>query len=146
MFGKGGSSRALGVREGRPFVAGRCLLESSARTPWEGTPALLILPLIDLLILSGTGMLVIGFILKAIAITTVYRPHILGFTSTDFVVLCGVCWVFALTLVARSWVRLNEPRILAARREMTQARARQQAHEQEGEYEAELPVERSEAG
>ena len=107
---------------------------------------MLILPLIDLLILSGTGMLVIGFVLKAVAITTMYRPTVLGFASTDFVVLCGVCWVFALTLVARSWVRLNEPRILAARREMTLARARQQAHEQEGEFEAELPIERGEIG
>lgn len=107
---------------------------------------MLILPLIDLLILSGTGMLVIGFVLKAVAITTVYRPTVLGFSSTDFVVLCGVCWVFALTLVARSWVRLNEPRIMAARREMTLARARQRAHEQEGEFEADLPVEQREIG
>ena len=107
---------------------------------------MLILPLIDLLILSGTGMLVVGFVLKAVAITTMYRPTVLGFSSTDFVVLCGVCWIFALTLVARSWVRLNEPRIMAARREMMLARARQQAHEQEGEFEAELPVERREIG
>jgi len=105
----------------------------------------LILPLIDLLILSGTGMLVIGFILKAISITTVYEPHILGFSSIDFVLMTAVCWGFSLTLVARSWVKLNEPRIHAARRETMLARARKQA-EQEDEYDAQLMGERREAG
>jgi hypothetical protein len=88
---------------------------------------LLILPLIDFLILAGTGTLVTGFLMKAIAITTVYRPSILGFTSIDFVVMSGVCWGFALVLAARSWVRLNEPGLLAVRREEVHARALRQA-------------------
>ena len=90
---------------------------------------LLILPLIDLLILAGTGMLTIGFLLKAIAVTTHYHPALLGFTSIDFLLMTGICWGFALTLAARSWVRLNEPRLLALKREQMQARARAQAQE-----------------
>lgn len=96
---------------------------------------MLILPLIDLLILAGTGMLVIGFILKVTSIATIYNPSILGFASLDFVLLAGICWGFALTLTARAWVRLNEPRLMAARREMMMLRARQQAHEAEGDFE-----------
>ena len=76
-----------------------------------------ILPLIDLLLLLGTGRLFVGFMLKAIAITTSYRPHILGFTSIDFVLIAGVCMGMALVLAARTWVKLNEPRLLAMRRE-----------------------------
>lgn len=90
---------------------------------------LLILPLIDLLILAGTGMLTIGFVLKAVAVTTRYSPAILGFSSIDFLLMTGICWGFALTLAARSWVRLNEPRLLALKREQMQARARAQAQE-----------------
>jgi len=74
-----------------------------------------ILPLIDLLILMGTGSLLIGFMLKAIVITTRYRPTVLGFTSIDFVIITGVCLGMALVLAARTWVKLNEPRILASR-------------------------------
>ncbi|MDJ0849293.1 MAG: hypothetical protein QNK04_13035 [Myxococcota bacterium] len=90
---------------------------------------MLILPLIDLLILSGTGFLAIGFVLKAISVTTTYHPAILGFSSMDFVIFTGICWAFALTLAARSWVRLNEPKLLAVKREQLQARARAHAHE-----------------
>ena len=97
---------------------------------------MLILPLIDLLILAGTGMLVIGFGLKVTAIATVYNPSVLGFSSVDFVLLAAICWGFALTLTARAWVRLNEPRLLAARREMLITRARQQARDTDLEFEA----------
>ncbi len=71
-----------------------------------------ILPLIDLLILMGSGCLAIGFVMKSIAITTTYRANILGFSSIDFALMAGVCLLFALTLAARTWVRLNEPRLL----------------------------------
>lgn len=101
---------------------------------------MLILPLIDLLILSGAGMLVIGFFLKVTAIATVYNPSVLGFSSVDFVLLAGICWGFALTLAARAWVRLNEPRLLAARREQMIARARRQAHDADLEFEAHADV------
>ncbi len=76
----------------------------------------LILPLIDLLILMGSASLVIGFVLKSISITTHYEPLIIGFSSIDFVVMAAVCLGFALTLAARTWVKLNEPRLLGESR------------------------------
>ena len=74
-----------------------------------------ILPLIDLLILMSTGSLLVGFVLKAIAVTTSYRPTLLGFSSIDFVLITGICLGLALVLAARSWVKLNEPRMTALR-------------------------------
>jgi len=67
-----------------------------------------VLPLVALLILLGTLALVIGFLLKSIAILTAFQPVLLGFTSVDFVLIAGVCMGFALTLVARTWLKLNE--------------------------------------
>lgn len=90
---------------------------------------MLILPLIDLLILSGTGLLVLGLVLKVVDIATVYHPAILGFSSMDFVLMTAVCWGFSLVLAARSWVKLNEPNLLALRREQVQAQARYQAQQ-----------------
>jgi hypothetical protein len=74
-----------------------------------------ILPLIDLLILLSTGSLLVGFVLKAIALTTRYRPAILGFTSLDFVIIAGIWLALALVLAARTWVKLNEPQLLGMR-------------------------------
>ena len=76
-----------------------------------------VLPLIDLLLLLGTGSLFVGFLLKAISITTRFHPTVLGFSSIDFVLIAGVCMGLALVLAARTWVKLNEPRLLALRRE-----------------------------
>lgn len=80
-----------------------------------------ILPLIDLMLLLGTGSLLVGFLLKAISITTRFQPHVLGFTSIDFVLIAGICMGFALVLAARTWVKLNEPSLLALRRERMEA-------------------------
>jgi hypothetical protein len=91
----------------------------------------LILPLIDLLILAGTALLGVGFLLKAYTIVMSRGVAIRGFGSLDFVVMAGVCWGFALALTARSWVRLNEPKLMALRREQVQAQARRQAQELE---------------
>jgi len=71
-----------------------------------------ILPLIDLLILLCTFSLLIGFVLKALALTTAYHPTILGFTSVDFVLIAGIWLALALVLAARTWVKLNEPQLL----------------------------------
>ena len=95
-----------------------------------------VLPLIDLLILMGWTSLGIGAVLKAIAITTVYRPTLLTLTSIDFVVVTAICFGFALTLAARSWVSLNEPRLVQLNRR--RARASHRAPEREFE-EAESP-------
>jgi hypothetical protein len=75
-----------------------------------------ILPLIDFLILTGSASIGVGFVLKSIALTTTYRPTLLGFSSTDFVLIAGVCLGLALVLAARTWVKLNEPRLLAFER------------------------------
>ena len=79
-----------------------------------------ILPLIDLLILLGTGSLLVGFALKAIDITTRYQANILGFSSLDFVIITGICLGMALVLAARTWVKLNEPRLAVLRRRSAQ--------------------------
>ena len=86
-----------------------------------------VLPLIDLLILSGTGSLVIGFVLKAVSVTTRYNPTLLGFSSLDFVLIARVCMGLALTLVARSWLKLNEPAVMAMRGQIGKERARERA-------------------
>lgn len=74
-----------------------------------------ILPLIDLLILVSTASLFVGFVLKAVDITTRYSPTIIGFSSIDFVLITGICMGLALVLAARSWVKLNEANIRAVR-------------------------------
>ena len=77
------------------------------------------------------------FGLKAISITTRYNPTILGFSSIDMVIIAGICLTFALTLAARTWVKLNEPRLLAYRRRASEAELRWQSEELEAEELAE---------
>ena len=83
-----------------------------------------VLPLVDLFILMGTAALGIGFILKAIDISTHFRPTILGFSLLDFLLIAAVCMGFALTLVARTWMKLNEARLVDLRRQLSQQEAR----------------------
>jgi membrane protein implicated in regulation of membrane protease activity len=83
-----------------------------------------ILPLIDLLILMSTASLLVGFVLKAIALTTRYRPSLLGFGSLDFVIITAVFLGLALVLAARTWVKLNEPRLQTMRSQRDQRRRR----------------------
>ncbi len=104
-----------------------------------------ILPLVDLMILLGTGSLGIGFVLKAIAITTHYRPTLLGFSSLDFVLIAAVCMAFALTLVARTWLKLHEPRLLDLQRRAGEDDARRRAREY-GFETAESPRTRTDGG
>ena len=75
-----------------------------------------ILPLIDFLILAGSASIGVGFVLKSVAMTTTYQPAVLGFSSTDFALIAVVCFGLALVLAARTWVKLNEPRLLALER------------------------------
>lgn len=75
-----------------------------------------ILPLMDALILLGWSSLVAGGLLKAVYITTHYRPTILGLSPNDFLALAVVALVFALTLAARTWVKAVEPELLRRRR------------------------------
>ena len=102
---------------------------SAGREPGEAT--LLILPLIDLLILLGTGSLAVGFVIKVINVSTRYSPTLLGFHSLDFVVIAAIFFAFAMTLVARTWMKLNEPKLASLRRNALVAEARMLAAEQE---------------
>jgi hypothetical protein len=88
-----------------------------------------VLPVIDLLILVGWTSLGVGAVLKAVAITTVYRPTLLSLTSMDFVIVSGICFGFALTLAARTWVKLNEPRLMALSRREADFKERRLAME-----------------
>jgi hypothetical protein len=75
-----------------------------------------VLPLIDALILAGWSCLMLGFVLKAIYVTTSYRPTPLGFVPMDFLWMAGVCLLFALSLAGRTWVKAMEPELAARRR------------------------------
>ena len=90
-----------------------------------------VLPIIDLLILVGWTSLGIGAVLKAVAIATVYRPNIFSLTAMDFVVVAAICFMFALTLAARTWVKLNEPRLMAMDARDVEARIRRHSMEHE---------------
>ncbi len=78
-----------------------------------------ILPIIDLLILMGWSCLAVGATLKAVAITTRYRPDVLGLGPIEMLWISGIFLLLALTLAARIWVKANEPKILAERRAQT---------------------------
>jgi hypothetical protein len=90
-----------------------------------------ILPLVDLLILLGSGSLLIGFLLKAISLATLYRPTLLGFSPLDFAVVTSVCFGLALTLVARTWLKLHEPSLLALQSRLRAEEAYRRVHEAE---------------
>jgi hypothetical protein len=76
-----------------------------------------VLPLIDLLLLSGWTSLFVGAVLKAIHLATSYRPTILGLTPLDFLLVGIAAMLFAIALAARTWVKTQEPAAVAARRQ-----------------------------
>ncbi len=82
-----------------------------------------VLPMIDLLILMGWTSLALGGVLKAISVTTNYRPDILSLGPIEFLELAAISLLFALALAARTWVKANEPEILAQRRRVSTLRA-----------------------
>ena len=49
-----------------------------------------VLPIVDLLILMGTGSVAVGFLLKGVALTTRYNPTFLGFSSLDMMSLIHI--------------------------------------------------------
>jgi hypothetical protein len=105
-----------------------------------------ILPLIDLMLLLGTGSLFVGFLLKAVALTTRFQPSLLGFTSIDFVLIAGICMGLALVLAARTWVKLNEPQLLDLRRRSSEERFRREQRALESEAARLREQEEDEAG
>lgn len=79
---------------------------------------MLVLPLIDLLILCGWTVLSIGAVLKVVYVTTSYRPLLLGLSPMDCAIAAAVLLLFAVALAARTWVKLNEALLVAARRSL----------------------------
>ncbi len=75
-----------------------------------------ILPIMDLLILAGWSLLSFGAVLKAIYVTTNYRPTLLGLGPMDCAIGAGVFLLFALALAARTWVKQQEASGAAERR------------------------------
>ena len=75
-----------------------------------------VLPLIDALILGGWSSLIVGALLKAVYLTTAYRPTLFGLRPIDCLWVAIVCLLFALALAARTWVKAYEPEMLAWRR------------------------------
>jgi len=75
-----------------------------------------VLPVIDLLIFLGWTAISVGAVLKAIYVTTAYRPTFLGLGPLDLLLVAGCFLLFALALAARTWVKAHEPRMLAAAR------------------------------
>ncbi len=74
-----------------------------------------VLPIIDLLIVLGWTILAAGGVLKAIHLTTSYRPTLAGLAPSDLFLVAFAFLLLSLTLAARTWVRLNEPRIATRR-------------------------------
>ncbi len=75
-----------------------------------------VLPLIDFLILMGWTSLIVGFLEKTIYLATAYRPRLLGLTPLDLLLIAFALLLLALTLAARTWVKLHEPRLVALQR------------------------------
>lgn len=75
-----------------------------------------VLPLIDLLLLSGWTSLLVGFVLKVVYLTTSYRPTLLTLTPSDFLEIAIAAMLFAIALAARTWVKEQEPVASAMRR------------------------------
>jgi hypothetical protein len=92
---------------------------------------LTILPLVDLLILLGSGSVAVGFLLKGVALTTTYRPTLLGFSAMDMLLIALLAFALALVLTARTWIKLNEPHLQALQRRMGEEEARRRAQEYE---------------
>ena len=82
-----------------------------------------VLPLIDALIFLGWSSIFGAVMLKAIYITTSYRPTFFGLHPSDILTVAGVFLLFALALAARTWVKANELEMLAKRRRARLAEA-----------------------
>lgn len=75
-----------------------------------------VLPLIDLMLLSGWTALLVGFVLKMVALTTTYQPTIIGLSPVDFLMIAIAAMLFAIALAARTWVKGQEPTAVALRK------------------------------
>jgi amino acid permease len=79
------------------FKKGECdMLTSASRT------------LVELTIILGIFSITIGLLQKLINLTTVYLPHIMGLTPTDFLMFAVVCFLLALSLTGRQVLKYME--------------------------------------
>ena len=108
-----------------------------------------VLPIIDALILVGWSSIFGAMLLKAVYVTTSYRPTFFGMDPRDFLTLAGVALLFALALAARTWVKAHEPELLARRRRARLAEAGYGEDERSGfalTREGQEPARRSASG
>ena len=108
-----------------------------------------VLPLIDAMILLGWSSILGAFLLKAVYLTTSYRPTFFGMRPSDFITVAGLALLFALALAARTWVKAHEPELLARRRRARLAEAGYSEDELSGfarSREGEEPARRSASG
>jgi hypothetical protein len=105
-----------------------------------------VLPLVDLFVLVGSVCILVGFVLKGVALTTTYNPTFLGFSSLDMLLIALTCWGFSLVLAARTWLRLNEPHLQALERRLGEEEGKRRALEYEQRNGALAAAERRESG
>ncbi len=91
-----------------------------------------VLPIIDLLIFLGMTTLAAGGVLKAIRMVTSYAPTLFTLSPSDLLLIGLGLLGLSVTLAARTWVRLNEPRLTASRHALAKldAYSRATAHDQ----------------
>lgn len=104
-----------------------------------------ILPIIDFLILVAWSLLGASVVLKAVYVTTLYRPSFFGMGPMDCAVAAGILLLLALTLVARSWVKSQEPGMMAARRVLQVQDASARAEMFQKDHEATIAAELKES-
>ncbi len=75
-----------------------------------------VLPLIDLMLLTGWTSLLVGFLLKVADMLTRGNQTFLTLAPSDFVLIAVVTFLFAIALAARTWVESQAPAKSAARR------------------------------
>ena len=75
-----------------------------------------LLPLIDLMLLTGWTSLLVGFLLKLADMLTRGNQALLGLAPKDFLQIAIVSFLFAIALAARTWVESQAPAQSAARR------------------------------
>jgi len=75
-----------------------------------------ILPFIDALILMAWTTLAIGGVLKVVNTTFGVHWQLLGFAPSDLLVVGLTLLVFSLALIGRTWVKQNDPGVVAERR------------------------------
>lgn len=103
-----------GPRAG-PEGAASARSDPGARAETE-SPAMPVLPLIDLMLLAGWTSLLVGFVLKAVGLVMAVQPTIAKLAPVHFLMIAVAAFLFAIALAARTWVASQAPAVSAARR------------------------------